>query len=689
MKVRSLTLTLPFLVSLISLKSLGQGDFDINEYIESYFPQQEEDLNYEDLYFELYDRFLHPLDLNSVTFEELEQLKILTSEEISAIISHREATGKYLSKYELQVFLDLSTINRLKPFVVVANGYDAASVWEKIKTQKVSYFVLRQQQTLEKPRGYVTDNDSRYLGSKNKLFGTVRSQIPDKFSFGLTFEKDAGERLIWDPPNKQLYFDFVSSHLMIEPNGLLEKLLIGDFKIQTGQGLVMGAGFFSGKTSEPILSTKKNDLGIRPYSSALESRFLRGATATFHIGNTRVTPFIAKNYVDSNIDTLFEGDSLTSGLVNISAATSLIETGFHRNVAELSKRYTNSISNIGATVSFVSGSKNFNFGMVAVRQKLETPLFSPLRVYNKYRFRGTEHTNLGLNFNYHFQNFNFFGEHALSSNDGSATVIGMIASLGKKIDFASIHRNFGRAYHSFYSNAFSESTNIDNEIGTYWGLKVYPKKGTTLSMYFDRFQFPSPSFRAYTPTSGFEYMIRLDHKLTSHLKAYFQLRNKTKGENDTKNESPENRIRNKTRINYVFNLKYEVEKSLEIQSRLMGSKVNFLNDNTYGVALMQDISYKFKKLSISARYAIFETDDYDTRLYAYEKAPAHSISIPAYNGKGVRTYLLTKYKLTRNTQLWIKYGTYQYIDQEAIGSGNELIEGTRKRELSLQIKCAF
>jgi hypothetical protein len=65
------------------------------------------------------------------------------------------------------------------------------------------------------------------------------------------------------------------------------------------------------------------------------------------------------------------------------------------------------------------------------------------------------------------------------------------------------------------------------------------------------------------------------------------------------------------------------------------------------MALLQDITWQYRKLSISGRYALIDTDSYDNRLYVYEKDVWLAFTFPAYYGVGVRNYLLVQYALQK------------------------------------------
>jgi hypothetical protein len=60
-------------------------------------------------------------------------------------------------------------------------------------------------------------------------------------------------------------------------------------------------------------------------------------------------------------------------------------------------------------------------------------------------------------------------------------------------------------------------------------------------------------------------------------------------------------------------------------------------------------------LSGSARYAVFETESYETRIYAYERDLFGSVSIPAAAGSGVRSYLNLSWRLGRRLRLEARY----------------------------------
>ena len=92
---------------------------------------------------------------------------------------------------------------------------------------------------------------------------------------------------------------------------------------------------------------------------------------------------------------------------------------------------------------------------------------------------------------------------------------------------------------------------------------------------------------------------------------------------------------------------------------------------------------------ITGRYALFDTDDYDNRLYAYESDAWLSFAFPPYYGKGVRNYLLLQYRLTHKIDVWVRWGHTRYTDRTTIGSGGEIIAGDTRNDIKLQARIKF
>ena len=386
--------TIPLFVCFcLFLRVCGQDiprtDIDAGRIADELYGIQDDDLNYEELYENLLQLLSRPLDLNKVTIEELRFLKILSEEQITSFFDYREKNGKLLSIYELQAIplFDLETILKVAPMVKVKDPTSTldAAFWHRVRKEGDNYFLLRYERTLQSRVGYTSEPDSlqRFRGSPDKLYLRFRSSTPGDYSVGFTMEKDPGEKLSWNPKDRYYGFDYVSFHVQIQNKGRVKNLIVGDFQSQFAQGIILGGGFGTGKGSETILTSRRSNIGVMPYTSVNEAGFLRGAAATLEVAsNVYLTGFYsrAKRDANLNVDTLSE-----------TVVSAFQPSGLHRNVPELSKRKTVTDQN-GALVlqykirqadaGLIYNIVNFNIDVARNR----TP-------YNQFAFEGKTHTS--------------------------------------------------------------------------------------------------------------------------------------------------------------------------------------------------------------------------------------------------------------------------------------------------------
>ena len=94
-------------------------------------------------------------------------------------------------------------------------------------------------------------------------------------------------------------------------------------------------------------------------------------------------------------------------------------------------------------------------------------------------------------------------------------------------------------------------------------------------------------------------------------------------------------------------------------------------------------------MTIQARLAIFDTQDFNTRIYAYENDVLYNFSIPAYYGKGMRFYINAHWDINRKMSIWLRYANFFYSDRNVISSGLEEIQGNNKSDFRVQMRFAF
>ncbi len=672
-------------------------NIDLEKFAEAIFALQDSDVNYEDLYESLFLLYTDPIHLNHTSKEELRTLYLLSENQLNHFFEYRSQYGRLLSIYELQAIpsFDLGTIRAMLPFVTVSEtglSEDNRRLWQRIGQEENSYLILRYDRTLEDKRGYrPEDTPTPYLGSPDKLYTRLRIGHTRDFSLGFTLEKDAGEPIKWAPSTQRYGPDFISFHFHLQNKGRLKYLALGDYQLQFGQGLLMSAGFNVGKGATTVATARRSNLGILPYTSVVESGFMRGAAMTYALDSkVDITAFYSGLPQDARVQ---NGDSTTSGEALLTSAIS--DDGFHRTSSELDKKWRLHQQAMGANITYHNPKKTLTLGMNYLHDRFSLPVPESNEVYRLFEFNGRFNHAWSIFADYNWQNFNFFGEAGRSSSRGAGIISGFVSSLSNRLDMALSLRRYERHFHNLWGGAFAENRrrgagarNI-NESGAYWGLLYRPSRRWALSGYIDRFRHDWLRFRANAPTKGMESLLRATYTPSKNMLVFLQYREETK---ETNSSTISQRITFPTpvtRRNIIINMDYPATEQLNFKTRIQFSNFIQEGNRTYGYAALQDIKLTIKQLRIITRFAIFETDDFNNRQYVYENDVLYAFSIPAYNGIGARSYVVIRYNATRKIDFWLKWARTRYIDRMSIGSGLEQINGNKKSDLRLQTRIRF
>ncbi len=631
----------------------------------------------------------HPLDLNTATKDQLENLTLLNDLQVQALLDHIAKNGKLISLEELQSIdgFDLQTIYDILPFVKVNEGSAGTKPdFKKMFTQGKSMLIIRYQQVLEEQKGFSppdtsTNDTHRYYGSAAKIYARYRYTFNDQFSFGITGEKDAGEEFF--NGSQKSGFDFYSAHLFYRGNGLLKSIALGDFQAQYGQGLVLWSGLAFGKSAD-VMNIKKNGRGLVPYTSADENLFMRGGAVSLSHKNFQLDLFYSTHKIDANVKA--SSDSLTQEDI-ISAFE---EDGYHRDSSELARKH--SIRKIMTGGHLQYSTRKFSIGFTGYSTKFDHDLVKAYQPYNTFDFSGNYNSNVGVDYNYILGNANFFGEIGRSDNGGMGYLNGILASLDQNVSVSILHRHYDKNYQALESTALAENSNVVNEDGLYFGILMKPARSFTLSAYYDQFKFPWLRFSVDGPTSGKEYLAQLNYTPSKTFEAYFKIKQQNKPKNITADTHPISNQNDVKQVNYRFHVSYKATSSISLASRV--EFVTYQTGNNApekGYTVYQDINFQpFKsKISFSARYALFDTDTYNTRVYVYESDVLYAYSVPSYYYRGSRFYITAHYRIIRGIDMWLRYGTTVYDNQKTVGSGLDEINGNQKSEVKAQVRFQF
>lgn len=667
----------------LSAQDYPKREINLAQLTDEIFSVQDGGLNYQDLYENYAQLISNPLDLNYATADQLSSLYILNSQQIQNFIYYRKEIGLILSIYELQLIEGFTkeVFLKLIPFVTVVeeNSLLNKSLLKRILKEPNNYLLIRYTETLETQKGFSakTDSASRFIGKPGDFYTRFRTSKTEDFSVGFTLKKDAGEPIQWNPTKKYYGFDFLSFHTQLLNKGKIKNLIVGDFQSQFGQGLTLGSVFGIGKNAEAVTTMRRSNLGFLPYTSQYEAGYFRGLAITYDlIKNIKIHSFISSKGRDGNL----QQDS------SYSSISSFNFTGLHRTPTELESRNSFQESNLGFILNYKN--QSLDAGILFHQTLFDKDLNRNPSAYNQFYFSGNRNQNIGGFLNYNFSNISLFSEFSHTINHGNAVIIGLLTSLNNQLDVSLVYRKFDRDFYSFYSNAISENSTPQNESGLYWGWKYTFNKKYSTSGYVDLFEFPWLKYRNYAPTQGSEWLIRFNYKPSKTINLFVQVReeNKSRNSSATTNLYQPQEI---TKRSYWINMDYSASQDFSFRTRIQFSDQKFENRNTSGMAIIQDASYNWKRFTLTGRYAIFDTDDFDNRIYSYEKDVWLAFTFPPYFGKGIREYLVLEYRLNKKTDLWIRWSQTHYNNKETVGSGGNTITGNTQNDIRFQVRIRF
>jgi len=678
-----------FILNNLFAQEPPRPEIDINGLIQDLIPITSEENSNANLYELLFQLYTNPLDLNTVTTDELSATLILSEAQINSFFDYRQKLGSFLSSYELQAIpgFDLATIRKLLPFVIVRSQTSLFS--ESFKNPSQHFLLIRSGRILEKQKGFSAvdtsgRSTSRYQGKP--WYGNIRYRYAraGSYSFGITMENDAGEKLSWQPRKQIFVADFTSFHAQIMNRGKFRNLIIGDYQMQAGQGLVLSGGFSLGKGSEVIRTTYRSTTGLRPFTSVLEAGFFRGIAATYAWHKQLdMTLFYSYTRRDWNLGSVGElQDELTVSSLQIS--------GYHRTKTERANQGAVPEQNVGFHTIFRLNSQRGQIGITVLNTFYGVILHKKEELYNKFEFQGNQNTNVGIHADYRWQNMHFFGEGARSKSGGLGGIGGFIAGLGKTIDFTLLLRHYDRSFHSLYGGAISEATRPINETGAYWGLRYSPGRRWQFSGFYDRFHFPWLKYQINAPSDGHDYFLHALWKPSKRLNMYTVFHEKHKAHNEPQSSFPIPQVLNTIRRTVMINFEYEIPLRFSVRTRLQAGDFRYEGKTrSSGFTVVQDMTYRLSKLELSTRIAFFKTDNYDSRQYVYEKDMLYAFSLPAYYDQGTRHYAMLRYPLSEKMKVWLRWSQTRYTKMDEISSGLNEIQGKKRSELKAQIMYQF
>ena len=618
----------------------------VNQFVEETEDQERGEQLYEDLSY-LSD---HPFDLNEVTSEDLRQLPFLSDRQIAAFEKHRQKYGRFYSLYELKDIerWDYPTIMLVLPFVSINQN-----LTNHLPFTRDNLIHSTDQELITKYNQHFPSKEDAQQAQGSQVANSLRyaSSFDDYIQWGIVTEKDSGEK--WG--------DYYSAHFFMKDKGAIKSLALGDFKASFGQGLVMSQDFTLSR-SALITETARHSNGFRRHYSTNETDYLRGGALTLTFGGIDVSSFYSFRLQDGRT----QGDTILS----------LKTDGLHRSLLDEEKRSAVSIQTLGGNIRYAL--PDFYVGLTAIYYRFGGSCFYPeVKPYNLFTFRGTNNINMGVDYLWKKKGLTLFGESAFSKNGAFATYDNLVLSPLSYCTLVFSYRKYAKDYQAMYARSFGQNRDASNEEGVYMGLKLSPIPYWRLSAYADFFRIPWLSYTIDQPYSGREYMAQLEwvRKQGLSISARYKYREK----------------RSYQQHKMRYQLSYQ---PIEIWKIKASADLSFYKKENTSKGLMLSAAAGWNPQHIPFQLdlygAWFNTDNYFSRLYSYEKNLLYTFSMPSYYGKGTRIALSLRWDIFNQLAFYGKIGYSHYIDKgiSQIESGKP-IERPQDTEINALLRWKF
>ncbi|HAM10166.1 MAG: hypothetical protein A2X05_06905 [Bacteroidetes bacterium GWE2_41_25] len=583
------------------------------------------------LYIEkLFDLFENPVMINSADQDEISRLFFLTDFQVKILSGYIKSSGKIISVYELANLpgFEKETALMMIPFISLGevrkeNAYHSA--WRNTLITNIIW----------KPEY----KDSSLLGSQVKILTKYKFSA-NGFSGGITAEKDQGEELLQGNPPLP---DLLSGHVAWSGKGLIRRIVIGDYSARFGQGTNINTSIHTGLSLHaPGYMSARSE--IRPYTSTDENNFFRGAGAEFSISNLSASFFYSRNSIDATLSTEPDSEYIKS----------FYTSGLHNTSSSLLKKDV--ITNLVYGINLSYNLRNLRIGTTWSEERFSLPVRPDLHDPEKiFAFDGNSNSVYSIYYNSLINKILLYGEFSVNNLMRHAVLQGLTIRPSDRLSINLFFRHYDEGYFSFHGNGPGGSSNTGTGKSILGNFMFEAAKHLFISGGCEVQEFPWLRYRTSSPSYRIKRAIRMRFVPNDNLlieSSYYY--NMTTADSDEKNRIPE--LKNLTTRSLSTTFRYSLSENLTMGTRIYYKLAE--QKDTRGMILLQEMNYRFGKLPLTLwlRYCLFNTDDWDTRIYTYENDLLYSYSIPALYGRGSRSYLMAGWKLSDKADVRFKYG---------------------------------
>lgn len=577
-------------------------------------------------------------NLNDLSYEVAVNQLLLTDYQYYQLQLYIENYGPLYSIYELAAIEGFAEADlpRMMEKVVVEPPPKPRPTFRQLMRSSKSVLWIRYGQILERQAGYDTSRANHYDGSPARLQFRYDFTVRQHFGFRIAGEKDPGEQFFRG--DQKQGFDHYSGSIYAKDIRWLKYAVLGDFRLNFGQGLILGSSMLSGKGGG-VATVRRFSDGVRAVATTNESQHFRGGAFTL-------------------------GNAAWSG------------SGFIGQVTE-------------ADASAFGGALSYRHALFRVSGQILCygEYADSARPQERWQSLGRPtQLNASLSYQAMAGRILLFGEAAIDRNGKTALLQAILYPVAPAFQLAALTRYYANGFRAPMGSGFRTASGDCGEFGTYLTAHLILGRNVEADLFCDYYRLLWLSYRTDAPVQGTDAGIALTCRLPRHnvLFVRYQWRSRPKNEsNDLLLHRIAEQGRHRLKLQWTcpalpfLNTKTEIIIVLNKGANIQQWKK--------GILMYQDLAFSFRRpqLSLHLRLAYFDTDSYDERLYAYENDVYYAFTIGSYYYQGIKAYLMLRYKIQRFS-IWLRIARTRYLDRQEISSGLTEIDKPHKTEVKVQ-----
>lgn len=565
------------------------------------------------------------IDLNHSSLEDLEASEIFTSYQIHILLEYREKYGPIFSIYELAILPGFhpSNVSEIEPYVSIKPTKIPGR-----KTRGKSMLMVNLEKSMPVGDAYQVDSTSggkpMYAGPPLKTAIRIKAHPWEKLSMALSYEKDPGELFLYR--NRP---QFLSGYLSYVGDRFVKQLVLGNYKLNQGAGLVNGAGFLHRAGDFRI--NQQSLSRIRPYASLSETMYEQGLACK--MGTNKLQVLLWASYHKFSLSSsAFTNDSKAYNWLDYQRSSGLYRSKSELETRELAYRLHSGIQLLykhqNLTVGLMYGSEWVGPSNKAMAQLKENP--DP-----------SQQQKVSMHGNWYRKKLQIFGELSASDFSSQAFLLGTQYHFNDYIRGCLLVHHYGAEYRGALPSSYGSGSHIRNEQGIAFHLHMETGKYIIVKLTGELFRYPLPRYLCDVPSSGYRLDLSLQNPTNKKLQWRARVVNKFWQKSPADLTSKIRPLQDNRISRFDARLIYFHHDRFRWQSRLVLSYYSQKQKSAPGYAALQQITLStLKKFKVTAQFVLFQVSNWENRIYLYEPGFYYSFSFPAYYGSGQKTTLL-------------------------------------------------